>query len=151
MCTHVFKQNITKKNVLFIEYITTKFHNIQNYNTYTFHTIRSVNFFLFVLGTHSLVFRGYSWLCSQGLFLAMPGGLQGMLETKPSSVICKASIIPLYYCSDPKSLFLLNRKSESGENAQSLRLSALQVYVKNSVLGLPYTPSLAALISVTSR
>ena len=47
--------------------------------------------------------RGYSWLCTQELLLAMLRGPYGMLGIEPGSAACKANALPLCCCSSPSS------------------------------------------------
>ena len=50
------------------------------------------HFFLF--GSHLVMHRGYSWLCTQELFLVVLRGPYGMLEIEPGSATCKANALP---------------------------------------------------------
>ena len=45
-------------------------------------------------GSHPVMHRGYSWLCTQKLLLAVLRGPYGMLGIKPGSAACKANALP---------------------------------------------------------
>ena len=50
--------------------------------------------FFFLFGSHPAMHRGYSWLCTQELPLAVLRGPYGMLGIEPGSAACKANTLP---------------------------------------------------------
>ena len=45
-------------------------------------------------GSHPAMLKGYSWLCTQELLLAVLGGPYGMPGIEPGSAACKANALP---------------------------------------------------------
>ena len=47
-----------------------------------------------LFGSHPAIHRGYSWLCTQELLLAVLGGPYGMLGVEPGLAACNANALP---------------------------------------------------------
>ena len=80
-----------------------------------------LKFLLF--GSHPVMHRGYSWLCTQELLLVVLKGPYGMLGIKPGLAACKANALPAVLSLQPLGFLLSPSKK--------LRVSCQQAVVSS--------------------
>ena len=66
-----------------------------------------LSFFFFFFGSHPAIHRGYSWLSTQELPLAVLRGPYGMLGIEPGSAACKANALPTVLLLQPREMVFL--------------------------------------------